>query len=140
MQLMPPQTYVLPESQQSTDPGMWPPEAFSAGPGTMVQGVMVDYDRTPKTSDFPGTVHTGLLPQVAGMTGMPLDAVGDAWAWQGTRQFDAAIGTYDADADFQSYAIGLQDLGIPAGSYGTSHMPDVDLNEFFNFEGDTQGC
>lgn len=127
---MPPQAYVHPESRQPTDVRTWPPETFCSGPA---QGGRVDYDRTPRASNFPATVHAEFL--LRGTGGSPLDAVGDVYPWQGMRHFNIPAGTYyDVQADFQSYAMGLREMGIE--SYSTPHPPDVDINEFVNFDGD----
>ena len=104
-----------------------------------VQGGVIDYDRTPRSSTFSESVHAQFLAQSAEMAGLPLDTIGVGYAGQGAKYFNDPTGPYqNAQADFQSYTMGMQGLGVPAGGYGVSQYSDTDLSEFVNFDGSHQ--
>ena len=134
---MPPQEYVCLQPQPSSDTQPWSDEGPPCGDLPIVHGGMIDYDCTPRASQFPARVHAEYLAPIVEMTRRSMDVIRGGYASQGTGHFDVPAGAYgNVQADFQSYMMGLQDLGIPASAYNTSQYPDVDLNEFVNFDGD----
>lgn len=97
----------------------------------------MDYDCTPRASQFPASVRADYLAPVVDITRRPIEVIRGGYASQGAGHFNVPAGAYgNVQADIQSYMMGLQELGIPASEYITSPYPDVDLNEFVNFDGD----
>ncbi|KAH9914467.1 uncharacterized protein B0H18DRAFT_1108321 [Fomitopsis serialis] len=103
---VPTQTYVPPNTMQS-----WPNEAFVPAGALATPVGEVDFDRTPRSSEFPVNARP--------------------------RPTSVAANTYSGiQADIESYTMGLTELGIEPGNYSMSPFGNLDINEFFNFDAD----
>lgn len=101
------------------------------------QGMEVDYDRTPRTSEFyphvqddPTSVLTSLHDHqcgtVVGTYPLPEAPIGQGFAY-------AQVSSQQA-ANYESYTMGLAQLGIEPMIYNMSPFEELVMNEFFDFE------
>ncbi|OBZ75511.1 hypothetical protein A0H81_04882 [Grifola frondosa] len=133
------QTNMLPPEVTGT-PAAWGQPSIQMSPvaGCLtVPGLEIDLDRTPRNPTFPLNVHSTYLPPPAERSSLAayLPSVphrGVEMAGAGGSGADA----YDVAAAFDSYAAGLQDLGIQPmeAVYNMSPFEEVDFGVFFHDE------
>ncbi|KZT74062.1 hypothetical protein DAEQUDRAFT_734921 [Daedalea quercina L-15889] len=115
----------------------WPTEAFTPPDAPPAPVGEIDFDRTPTSSEFPASAHAQVVPPITGMADWPFDSAGDVSARQETRPAAVGIHSYsDFQTDFESYTMGLAELGIEPGAYSTPPFGELDINEFLNFDAD----
>ncbi|KAH9842501.1 uncharacterized protein C8Q71DRAFT_853049 [Rhodofomes roseus] len=129
---MPTQPYAPAGYMQS-----WPSEAFTSTEGLAVPASEIDFDRTPRSSEFPMNARAPYVPPTTQLIGVPFGSVGTAYAGQVTRPMNAGAGSYsDMQAELESYTMGLAELGIQSNTPSMSPFGELDINEFFNFDAD----
>lgn len=131
---MPTQTYSPAGYIQS-----WPSEAFTSTDGLAVPVGEIDFDRTPRSSEFPMNARAPYIPPATQLTGVPFGSVETAYAVQGARPMNASAVSYSGmQAELESYTMGLAELGIQpnVNTYSMSPFGELDINEFFNFDAD----
>ncbi|KZT11130.1 uncharacterized protein LAESUDRAFT_809131 [Laetiporus sulphureus 93-53] len=128
--------YEMPYRRASV-PSLLYPEDVPSSNGLLSAAVGVDFDRTPRTSDFPSSARDPRVPPTPPPTFAPLDAVANNFSAENLAELSPAVSgcSYDTTAaDYEGYTQGLADFGIEPTTYSMSPFQDIDINDFFDFE------
>ncbi|KAI0933548.1 hypothetical protein AcV5_005668 [Taiwanofungus camphoratus] len=124
----------MPPPFSSLAPGTapWDDSQTSTLDSLSIPGTDMDLDRTPRYSDFPRDIQGAYIPPPNSTTCGPVEFMAQSSATTGEAGGSGmSTNAYDgASADFESYAIGLSELGIEPVIWNMSPFAELDVNDF----------